>query len=112
MATIRAAIDEASRALRATGTGEDPAADELAAGLAAAQALILELHEARGPLRDLDVATDYVAGENQRVRVIAGATVTVTLPNAVAIGATAATGGSTGAADGASWRAPMDGARA
>ena len=124
MATVRAALAEALRALRAVGVGESPTADELAAGLEAAQALLLDLHEARGPLREVDLSSDYVAGENQRVRVAAGATVAVTLPNSVPLfwphdpddygfSPTPAlpAPGSTGAADNIQFRAPRDGAR-
>ena len=113
MATVRAAIGEAMRALRATAAGEDPVADELAAGLAAVQGLVLEIHQGRGPLSEIDVAADHVAGENQRVRIAAGATVEVALPNAVAIfpDDPAARQGSLGPADGVRWRAPADGAR-
>lgn len=125
MATVRAAVNEALRALRSTGLGDDPNADELAVGLEAAQNLVLEIHEARGALLDLDVSANYVAGENQRVRITSGAVVQVTLPNSVAMfwqwdpydygfvpghpGLPPA--GSTGAADNIQYRAPTDGAR-
>ena len=125
MATVRTAINEALRALRSTGVGDDPTADELAAGLEAAQNLVLDIHEARGALLELDVSAAYVAGENQRVRIAAGAVVSVTLPNAVAMfwswdpydfGFTPGfpgtpPAGSTGAADNVQYRAPTDGAR-
>jgi hypothetical protein len=125
VATVRAAVNEALRALRSTGVGDDPTADELAIGLEAAQNLVLEIHEARGPLLELDVSAAYVAGENQRVRIANGAVVSVTLPNAVAMfwsrdpydyGSAAGNpgmppAGSTGAADNVACRAPTDGAR-
>lgn len=124
MATVRAAINEAMRALRSTAAGDDPTADELAVGLEAAQALVLEIHEARGPLATLDVTANVTAGEDQRLRIQAGSTVSVTLPNAVAMAggraahdygfagaASPAPAGTTAAADGQAWRAPSDGAR-
>lgn len=125
MATVRVAISEAMRALRALAPGDDPTADELAAGLEAAQNLVMDIHEARGPLYDLDVSAAYVAGENQRVRIVSGSVVSVTLPNAVAMfwnwdpydygfvpgypGIPPS--GSTGPADNVQYRAPTDGAR-
>lgn len=121
MATVRVAIGDAMRALRATAVGEDPTADELAVGLEAAANLILDIHEARGPLLGIDVTANLTPGENQRLRIQAGSTVGVTLPNAVqasgdsrrdyGFGGAAAPLGTTGAADGRSWRAPGDGAR-
>jgi hypothetical protein len=125
MATVRAAINEAMRAIRAVAAGDDPTADELAVGLGAAQDLVMEIHEARGPLLDIDVSADYTPGENQRVRVVQGDTVAITLPNSVSLfwqwdpydygfvpgypGQPPA--GSTGAADNIEWRPPRDGAR-
>jgi len=124
MATVRTALANAMRALRAIAPGDDPAADELAVGLEAAQALVLELHEARGPLAEVDTAASYIAGEDQRVRVEAGDTISVTLPNAVAMygsydpydygfngSAAFPPPGSTGPADNILWRPPADGAR-
>jgi hypothetical protein len=126
MPTARTVTIDALRALRVLAVGDDPSADEMAASLAAVNALILDLHEARGPLIDVDVAGDYIAGEDQRVRVQAGAEgVVVTLPNSVPIyrrwdpydyGFSAPAPflpaqGSTGAADGVTWRQPRDGAR-
>jgi len=113
MATVRAVVAEALRALRVTAPGDEPVADELAAGVEAAQALVLEIHQGRGPLREIDVAADHVAAEDQRVRIAAGATVEVVLPNAVALSpdGPSADRGSAGPADGVLWRAPADGAR-
>lgn len=124
MATVRAALAEALRALRATAPGDDPTADELIVGLEAAQNLLLDIHERRGPLWQVDVGADYVAGENQRVRIVSGQSVNITLPNAVAMFASGdpcdygfrAAGplpppGSTGSADYVQYRAPADGAR-
>ena len=51
---------------------------DIAVGLEAAQNLVLEIHEARGPLHDLDIAAPYVAGENQRLRIESGDTVSIT----------------------------------
>jgi hypothetical protein len=129
MSTVRAAIAEALRLIRATAPGDGPTADELAVGLSGAQDLVLSLHEARGPLLTVDITGNYTPGENQRLRVQAGSTVAVTLPNSVAIfdaddlydygfdpGLAPDTPanppmGSTGAADGVAWRQPTDGAR-
>jgi hypothetical protein len=125
MATVRAAINEAMRAIRAIAAGDDPTADELAVGLEAARDLVLDLHEARGPLWDVDVSANYVPAENQRLRVVDGDTVQITLPNSVSMwsahdpydyGFTPAFGqvppvGSTGPADGVEYRAPRDGTR-
>jgi hypothetical protein len=125
MPACRSVIKDALRALKVLAPGDMAHIDQLNAGLAAMQNLVLELHEARGALRDVDVTGDWIAGEDQRVRVQAGASVTVTLPNAVAVahagdpwdyGFAPGAGarppqGSTGAADGVLWRAPRDGAR-
>ncbi|MGH7024520.1 MAG: hypothetical protein ACREEB_13160 [Caulobacteraceae bacterium] len=124
MPTCRDVIAEALRALKAIAPGDMPHVDQLNAGLHACQDLILELHEARGPLSDIDLTGDYVANENQRCRVQAGSTVVVTLPNAVPIFPTFdpydygfvevpywTAPGTTGAADGVCFRQPTDGAR-
>jgi len=128
MPTCRVVIAEAMRAIKAIAPGDDPEVDELAAGLEAAQSVVLDLHEARGPLIDVDItAATWIAGENQRIRIQAGDTATVTLPNAVAIhgafdpydyGFDPAAQqwlyvpeGTTGAADGVQWRQPHDGTR-
>ena len=78
MPTWRSVIRDAMRALKAIAPGDDPSIDELSDGLVALQDVVLELHEARGPLRDVDVPAPlfpcddppspltYVAGENQR----------------------------------------------
>jgi hypothetical protein len=110
MPTCRAVIADALRALKVLAPGDMPHVDQLNAGIAALQNLTGELHEARGPLRDVDVTADYIAGENQRCRVQLGDTVTITLPNSVPISGRPAPG-STGAADGVTFRQPTDGAR-
>jgi hypothetical protein len=124
MSTVRATIIQALRLLRAAAPGDEPTAEELSVGLEGAQALVLEIHEARGPLLTLDISAHWTPGENQRLRVQAGADVTVTLPNTVAMAgsddpydygfhAAAANPalGSTGPADYVAWRPPTDGAR-
>ena len=124
MPTCRAIIGEALRALKALAPGDDPDADELAAGMEAIGELILDIHEARGPMQDVDVTADYTAGENQRCRIQAPFTVNITLPNAIQLypridpydyGFTAPmilpSPGSTGSADGLSFRQPRDGTR-
>jgi hypothetical protein len=137
MSTVRAALTQAMRLLKAIAPGDSPTADELAVGLEAAQQLVMEIHEARGPLFDVDVpppisppATPPTSGticpgENQRLRIQAGYTATVELPNSVSIFGTydpydygfqpsttwTPQVGSLGAADGVYFRAPTDGAR-
>jgi hypothetical protein len=124
MPTCRAVIKDALRALKVMAPGDDVHIDQLAAGLSGLQNLILELHEARGPLVDVDIAADYVANENQRCRIQAGDTVTITLPNSIPIwpafdpadygfsgGVALPNPGSAAAADGATLRAPRDGSR-
>ena len=124
MSTCRAVLSEALRALRALAPGDDPTIDEVNAGIEAIQNIVLDLHNARGPMTDVDVIADYTPGENQRVRIQAGFTVNVTLPNSVPIfntpdpydygfsaDVTQPPIGSTGIADGVQWRQPRDGAR-
>jgi hypothetical protein len=128
MSTVRAAIAQALRLLRAASPGDEATAEELGVGLEGAQALVLEIHEARGPLLTLDIAANWTPGENQRLRVQAGADVTVTLPNTVAMSGSydpydygfspaacdAAANpalGSLNPADYVAWRPPTDGAR-
>jgi hypothetical protein len=115
MATARVMIDQALRALRVTAAGDSPTIEELNAGLAALQDLILAIHAARGPLTEIDVTGPYTPGENQRVRIGAGDTADITLPNSVALWAAIdpydygfapgpanlVPAGSTGSADGA-----------
>lgn len=124
MTTCRAIITDALNALAELAVGDNPTADELTTGLGALQAIILELHEARGALADIDVGADTVAGENQRLRIEPGATVSITLPNAVDCflyvdpydygfipPAIVPAQGTTGFADGVQYRAPRDGSR-
>lgn len=124
MPTCRAVIANALTALSALAPGDDPSIDELAAGLDAVQAIVLDLHESRAPLTDVDVTADYVAAENQRVRIQIGFTVNVILPNAVPLwpspslsdygfsgGAALPPVGSTASADGVTLRQPRDGTR-
>ncbi len=127
MSTVRVVIAEAMRALRALAPGDDPTADDLAVGLEAVQNLVLDIHEARGPLLDVDVTADLIPSENQRIRVQAGFDIDVTLPNAIPMfdgfdpydyGFNPAFAqdqyapqGSTGAADGIAFRQPRDGTR-
>ena len=125
MATIRPILAEALRALGAVGLGDDAAVDELNAGVEAVQALVWEIHEARGPLLDVDVTTPtYIASEDQRLRIQAGDVAALTLPNSIPIfGAynpsdygfngslMAPPVGSTAPANGVTLRQPRDGAR-
>lgn len=124
MATVRQILREALRAIKAIAPGDDPTIDELNAGLEAFQQLMLEWHEARGPMTDVDVSADYVASANQRVRVQEGAAVQVTLPNAIPLfvncsptdygffpSSLVPQAGMAGPADGFRWRQPRDGER-
>lgn len=112
------------RALGALASGDDPTVDELTDSLSAVQDLLYDLHQARGPMRDIDVTDDWTAGENQRIRIQAGADINVTLPNSVRTfpycrpydydfqGQTSnPIQGSTGIADGVEFRQPRDGTR-
>jgi hypothetical protein len=123
--TCRDILTDAFNALGVIGFGGQPTADEFDGGLSAMGAIVLELHGARAPLRDVDVSVDYLASENERVRVEAGADIVVTLPNSVLVREVEAPGdygfcvsscpsiatGSAGAADGYQSRPPRDGAR-
>lgn len=123
MATVRDLIKEAVLAFGGIAPGDDLTVEELNVGLTAVQREIRRYHEALGPLTDVDVIADYTAGEDERVRVQNGYTVSVSLPNSIETGGRgtlydygfAATTdsplGSTGRADGISYRAPRDGAR-
>ena len=124
MATLRALLRDAFRMARAIGLGDDPVADELDFGVSSINDLIADIHEARGPLLNVDATASLVASENQRIRIQAGATITVTLPNSIPIygrrnpydygftaPTTAAPVGSTAIADGLAYRAPVDGTR-
>ena len=144
MATCRVIIAEAMRAVKALGQGDAPTIDELTTALEAVQNLVLDLHDARGPMLDVDVPGSYaypscnpcnpfappagpltwVPSENQRIRIQACATVTVTLPNAIPLfnapdpydygfnaNTVAPPVGTTGAADGVEYRQPRDGTR-
>lgn len=122
MTTCRVVATEALGALKALAPGDSMTADEAEAALEAIQTLLLELHEATGPMTDIDVTADYVAGENERVRVQDGHTVNLSLPNSVATTRSAANdygfsrassppSGSLAVADGVSYRQPRDGAR-
>jgi hypothetical protein len=123
--TCRDVITDALNALGVIAFGGQPTADELDSGLGAIEAIVLELHGTRSPLRDIDVSVDYLASENERIRVEAGADVVVTLPNSILVGGVAdfrdyefflarcpnLETGSTTAADGRQSRPPRDGAR-
>jgi hypothetical protein len=133
MSTCRDGIKAALRALKVTAPGEDPHIDQLTSGLRACQDVLTELHEARVPLREIDVPGNnpppgfngqWIANQDTRIRIGAGSSVTVILPNAVPMfpgehpydyGFVGApwwnVQGSTGQADGVCWRAPTDGAR-
>jgi hypothetical protein len=121
--TLRDVVTEALRAIKALAPGDGMTVDEIEVGLDAVQTIILEIHEARGPLRDVDATADYTAGENERVRIADGDTITVSLPNAVSTSAgrrrdygfapsnCSPPSGSTATPDGITYRAPRDGTR-
>ncbi|HEY5106589.1 MAG TPA: hypothetical protein VII73_07435 [Caulobacteraceae bacterium] len=124
MATCRAALTQALAAFKAIAPGDDLPIDELTTGLTEIGNLLLDLHEARGPMIDVDATADYTPGEDQRVRIQAGDTISVTLPNSIALNdgydpydygfiaqnQTPAQGSAV-AADGIAWRQPRDGTR-
>lgn len=124
MSTGRVIIAEAMRALKALGVGDGPTLDELTTGMEAITGLILDIHDARGPMLDVDTSSDIMPSENQRIRIQPGATIQVTLPNAIPMFNTpdpydygfnantvAPPVGTTGAADGIEYRQPRDGTR-
>lgn len=124
MARCRSIITDALGSMKALAPGDDPTIDELTIGLSSFQQLLLEWHEGRGPMTDVDVSADYTAGPDQRLRIQDGAEVTITLPNAVPTlitcspydygfqaGAFQPAAGSTGSADGYQSRQPRDGER-
>lgn len=125
MTACRAILTDALASLAELASGDNPTADELNTGLIALQDIVLAIHEGRGALADIDVAAaTYVAGEDQRLRIEVGATVTVTLPASVPgylyidpddygfIPPTLIPAqGSTGPADGIQYRQPRDGSR-
>ena len=121
----RSIITDALRAIRVIAPGDEPHVDDLNTGLGMFSALILDIHNGRGPLLDVDVtAATVVASENQRLRIQAGDTATVTLPNAVPQRVTInpydygfsppvslIPVGTTASADGVTYRQPRDGSR-
>ncbi len=125
MTTCREILADALSALGVVTFGGEATADEIEGGLAAMATILLDLHESRGPMREIDVSADFVASEDQRVRVAADAQVVVTLPNSIrwtrprgtsdygCVGSDRdpASAGSIGAADGVQSRPPRDGAR-
>lgn len=122
MATCRQIAERIAKRFGAIAPGDDLSVGEVETLLEAIQDEMRRLHEARGPLTEVDVTADYTAGENERVRVQNGYTVAVTLPNSIEITASrrrdygyAGEGdtpaGSGAIADGTAWRAPRDGSR-
>ena len=124
MTTSRVLITDALRAIRVLAAGDEPHVDDLTTGLGMLQSLVLDIHNARGPLQDVDVTANWIASENQRLRIQLGDTATITLPNSVPLyvtynpydyGFSAQTQtppqGVTTAADGVQFRSPRDGVR-
>lgn len=110
MSTNREVIIDALRLFQGLAPGDDLNVDEIDAGLTAITNVIRDIHASRGPLKNVDVTADYTAGENERVRVQTGYTVSVTCPNSIIV----ATGEGTSASadeDEATYRAPYDGTR-
>lgn len=108
-------IGRAERWLLAHGAGDYTAAAELIEGMAVLQDLILEFPglNVGGPWTEVDVTADYEVGEDERVRVQDGYTVSITYPNTVPdrVSAYALTPSERLAWTGAT-RAPRDGSRA
>lgn len=125
MTICRSIIKDALGLLRALAPGDEPHADEYTLGVEMLGDLIYDIHEARGPLTDIDASSStQIPSENQRVRVPTGMTYVLTLPNSVPIYTAAdpndygfrptdvpAQQGSTAVADGVAYRAPRDGTR-
>jgi hypothetical protein len=125
LTSCRDILIDAFGALGVIAFGGQPTADEIDGGLLAIEAVVMDVHAARGPLRETDVSIDYLASENERVRVEAGANVVITLPNSILAGGGVASNdygfgslgcpsfsrGSGDAADGRLSRPPSDGAR-
>lgn len=125
MSTCRSVILDALLSIKAISLGDSPTVDELNLGLSTLQKLMLEWCESLGPLVNVDISADYLAGVGQKVRIQNGATVTVTLPNAVPLYINnydpfdydfwptqlMPPAGLTGPSDGISSRAPRDGER-
>lgn len=110
MTTCRDVIIQAVEAFEGLAPGDDLAVDELNRAVSILGQQLRRIHEGRGPLTNVDVTEDYTPGENERVRVQSGYSVSVTLPNSI----TVATGEGTSASaddDEATYRAPRDGAR-
>jgi hypothetical protein len=96
--TCRDIIRDALRELDVLAPGDELTVDDAEVAIDRLQTTVLAIAEARGPWRTLDVTSDYTPGEDERVRVQAGVTIALTLPNTVSDGQ----GGT---------RAPVDGAR-
>lgn len=132
MSACRAIIYDALGMLRTLAPGDDPNADEFAMCLGQLGQLIQDIHEARGPLLDIDVpgpdwvtdASSFIPSEEQRIRIQAGTTYTLVLPNSIPIytagdpydygfspGVIPAPTGSLSPADGIQYRQPRDGTR-
>lgn len=124
MTTCRELLTDVLETFQGLAPGDSLHVDEIASGMKSIQWLVLQLHEGRGPMVDVDVAADYIAGANQRLRVQDGDTVTITLPNSVPLcvywrlydfdfsGAVHyPQQGSLASADGSCYRQPRDGER-
>lgn len=121
MATCRDLIIEAAERFKGLSPGDGLVVDEVAAGLRVIQQATQRYFGGMPPLLDVDVTADYTPGENERVRVQEGYTVSITLPNSIetsgarssdyGFAPTTPARGSTSTADGQARRAPRDGSR-
>lgn len=79
MPTCRDIITRALRKIRVYAAGEEPSADDINDGLEELQNLYEQWgsNGMFGRLKDVATAVDYEAGENERIRVTDGATITI-----------------------------------
>lgn len=77
--TLQQIINRAYRLMQVT---RDPTADEIADGLETLQLLLVDLFSGGmgGLWRDVDISADYTAKPNDRIRILDGYSVTITLP--------------------------------
>lgn len=85
MATCQALIKRSLRMLGELASGREPSSNEAADALQALQGLYKHLVATGtlGRLRDVLTATNYTAGENERVINTSGGAITITLPTTV-----------------------------
>jgi hypothetical protein len=78
-------ISRAARLLGGGTAGDNDHIDDLNAGLEVLQGLVLAMPAlgVGGPWKEVDVIADYMAGEDERIRVQAGYSANITYPNTV-----------------------------